>query len=149
MGTGHAGKPLALDLASARVAYLARRATDYGARCGPVAVDLARVRARKQAIVGDFQIGEQCRLEQAVNIELVFGPGRFTAPKVVEVTLKAGGKRAPTVDANFINTGCRPATTSAPVARNAARSSSRQTRARTGGPRPRSRPATVRPTSPS
>ena len=88
LGTGQAGKPLALDLgaagrrtavverayvggtcvnvgctptktmvASARVAYLARRAADFGVRCGPVAVDMAQVRRRKQAIVDDFRTG--------------------------------------------------------------------------------------------
>ena len=140
LGTGQAGKPLALDLAaagrrtavverghvggtcvnvgctptktmvaSARVAYLARRAADYGVRCGPVAVDLAQVRARKQAVVDDFRTAGQRRLEEAENVELIFGEGRFTAPKVVEVRLKAGGTRALTADAIFINTGCRPA----------------------------------------
>jgi pyruvate/2-oxoglutarate dehydrogenase complex dihydrolipoamide dehydrogenase (E3) component len=140
LGTGQAGKPLALDLgaagrrtavveranvggtcinvgctptktmvASARVAYLARRAADYGVRCGPVAVDMAQVRRRKQAIVEDFRTGGQRRLENAENVELIFGEGRFTAPKVVEVKLKAGGARTLTADAIFINTGARPA----------------------------------------
>jgi pyruvate/2-oxoglutarate dehydrogenase complex dihydrolipoamide dehydrogenase (E3) component len=140
LGTGQAGKPLALDLgaagrrtavverayvggtcinvgctptktmvASARVAYLARRAAVYGVRCGPVAVDMAQVRRRKQAIVDDFRTGGQRRLENAENVELIFGAGRFTAPKVVEVTLKVGGVRTLTADAIFINTGARPA----------------------------------------
>ena len=140
LGTGQAGKPLALDLggagrrtavverehvggtcinvgctptktmvASARVAYLARRAADYGVRCGPVAVNMAQVRRRKQAIVDDFRTAGQKSLETAANVELIFGEGRFTAPKVVEVTLKAGGARTLTADAIFINTGCRPA----------------------------------------
>jgi pyruvate/2-oxoglutarate dehydrogenase complex dihydrolipoamide dehydrogenase (E3) component len=140
LGTGQAGKPLALDLgaagrrtavverayvggtcinvgctptktmvASARVAYLARRAADYGVRCGPVAVDMAQVRRRKQAIVDDFRTGGQRRLENAENVELIFGAARFTAPKVVEVTLKAGGARTLTAGAIFINTGARPA----------------------------------------
>ena len=140
LGTGQAGKPLALDLggagrrtaviereyvggtcvnvgctptktmvASARVAYLARRAADYGVRCGPVAVDIAQVRKRKQTIVDDFRMGGQRRLEKAENVELIFGEARFTADKVVEVKLKAGGARTLTADAVFINTGCRPA----------------------------------------
>jgi pyruvate/2-oxoglutarate dehydrogenase complex dihydrolipoamide dehydrogenase (E3) component len=140
LGTGQAGKPLALDLgaagrrtavverehvggtcvnvgctptktmvASARVAYLARRAADYGVHCGPVTVDMAEVRRRKQAIVDDFRNGGQRRLEQAENVELMFGEARFTAPKVVEVTLKTGGVRTLTADAIFINTGCRSA----------------------------------------
>jgi len=140
LGTGQAGKPLALDLggagrrtavverehvggtcvnvgctptktmvASARVAYLTRRAADYGVHCGPVAVDMAQVRRRKQAIVDDFRNGGQRRLETAANVELIFGEGRFTAPKVVEVTLKAGGTRTLTADTIFVNTGGRPA----------------------------------------
>jgi pyruvate/2-oxoglutarate dehydrogenase complex dihydrolipoamide dehydrogenase (E3) component len=140
LGTGQAGKPLALNLggagrhtavvereyvggtctnvgctptktmvASARVAYLARRAAEYGVRCGPVAVDLAQVRHRKQAIVDDFRTAAQRRLEKAENVELIFGEGRFLAPKVVEVTLKRGGARTLTADLIFINTGCRPA----------------------------------------
>src|SRR5438477_41343 len=51
----------------------------------------------------------QQRLENANNVELIFGEGRFTAPKVVEVTLKAGGTRTLTADTIFINTGGRPA----------------------------------------
>jgi pyruvate/2-oxoglutarate dehydrogenase complex dihydrolipoamide dehydrogenase (E3) component len=140
LGTGQAGKPLALDLggagrrtavverdhvggtcvnvgctptqtmvASARVAYLARRAADYGVHCGPVAVDLAQVRQRKQAVVDDFRMAGQRRLENAENVELIFGEGHFMAPKIVEVTLKGGGVRTLTADHIFINTGCRPA----------------------------------------
>jgi pyruvate/2-oxoglutarate dehydrogenase complex dihydrolipoamide dehydrogenase (E3) component len=140
LGTGQAGKPLALDLgsagrrtavverehvggtcvnvgctptktmvASARVAYLARRAAEYGVRCGPVAVDMTQVRERKQKIVDEFRTGGQQRLEKAENVELIFGDARFTAPKVVEVTLKAGGARTLTADSIFINTGARPA----------------------------------------
>jgi pyruvate/2-oxoglutarate dehydrogenase complex dihydrolipoamide dehydrogenase (E3) component len=140
LGTGQAGKPLALDLgsagrrtavverehvggtcvnvgctptktmvASARVAYLIRRAADYGVHCGAVTVDMAQVRRRKQAIVDDFRTGGQRRLEKADNVELIFGEGRFTAPQVIEVALKAGGTRMLTADTIFINTGCRPA----------------------------------------
>src|SRR3954463_3171190 len=47
--------PTKTMVASARVAYLARRAADYGVHCGPVAVDMAQVRQRKQAIVDEFR----------------------------------------------------------------------------------------------
>jgi pyruvate/2-oxoglutarate dehydrogenase complex dihydrolipoamide dehydrogenase (E3) component len=140
LGTGQAGKPLALDLsgagrrtvvveqdrvggtcinvgctptktmqASARVAYLARRAADYGVRCGPVGVDMIQVGRRKEAIVGDFRAAAQRRLEDADNVELIFGEGRFTAPKVIEVRQKAGGIQTLTADTIFVNTGARPA----------------------------------------
>src|SRR2546421_7994354 len=81
--------PTKTMVASARVAYLARRAVDYGVHCGPVAVDMAQVRARKQAMVEDFRKGGQNRLEKAENGQLIFGERRFTAPKGVAVTLKA------------------------------------------------------------
>src|SRR5271170_6060971 len=57
--------PTKTMVASARVAYLARRAADYGVRCGPVAVDLTQVRQRKQTIVDDFRTRGQRRLEKA------------------------------------------------------------------------------------
>src|SRR5262245_43058178 len=101
--------PTKTMVASARVAYLARRAAEYGVRCGPVAVDMMQVRQRKQTIVDDFRTRGRRRLEKAENVELIFGEGRFTAPKVVEVTLRAGGARTLTADAIFINTGARPA----------------------------------------
>ena len=93
----------------ARIAYLARCAADYGIRCGPVGVDLGQVHRRKQAIVDDFRAGVQRRLEDAENVELIFGEAHFTGPNVVEVRLTAGGTRTLTADSIFINTGARPA----------------------------------------
>lgn len=102
--------PTKTMVASARVAYLARRAADFGVHlAGPVRVDMAEVRRRKQAIVDDFRSGGQRRLEKADNIDLIFGEARFTAAKVIEVALKTGGTRTLTADTLFINTGCRPA----------------------------------------
>ena len=101
--------PTKTMVASARVAYLARRAADYGVRCGPVGVDMAQVHRRKQAIVEDFRAGGQRRLENAKNVDLIFAKARFTGPKVVEVRLNAGGTRTLTADTIFINTGARPA----------------------------------------
>ncbi len=51
----------------------------------------------------------QRRLKNARNLELIDGEGRFTASKVVEVTLTAGGNRTMTADNIFINTGDRSA----------------------------------------
>lgn len=96
-------------VASARIAYLARRAADYGVHCGPVDVDLGEVHRRKQAIVDDFRAGVQRRLKDAENVELISGEARFTGPKAVEVRLTSGGTRTLTADAIFINTGARPA----------------------------------------
>ncbi|MGA2584562.1 MAG: mercuric reductase [Tepidisphaeraceae bacterium] len=101
--------PTKTMVASARIAYLARRAADYGIRCGTVGVDMGQIYRRKQAIVEEFRAGVQHRLEDAKNVELIFGQARFTGPKIVQVKLTAGGTRTLTADNIFINTGARPA----------------------------------------
>jgi pyruvate/2-oxoglutarate dehydrogenase complex dihydrolipoamide dehydrogenase (E3) component len=101
--------PTKTMVASARVAYLARRAADYGVHAGPVQVNLTEVRRRKQAIVDSFRNGSQRQLETTKNLDLLFGEARFVGPRVVEVQLKDGGSRQLTADKIFINTGCRPA----------------------------------------
>jgi pyruvate/2-oxoglutarate dehydrogenase complex dihydrolipoamide dehydrogenase (E3) component len=65
--------PTKTMVSSARVAYLARRAADYGVHCGPIDVDMAKVRQRKQAIVDDFRRGGEKRLQSTPNIDLIFG----------------------------------------------------------------------------
>src|ERR671937_2902367 len=55
--------PTKTMVASARVAYLARRAADYGVRTGPVEVDLAKVRQRKRDIVDEFRNSGQRPIE--------------------------------------------------------------------------------------
>ncbi len=57
----------------------------------------------------DFRTGSQRQLENAENIDLIFGEARFTGPHVVEVRLTAGGTRTLIADNIFINTGARPA----------------------------------------
>src|SRR5690348_5148398 len=96
--------PTKTMVASARVAYLARRGGDYGVRTGSVAIDLARVRERKRAIVKSFRAGSLRRLEAAPGLDLVCAEARFTGARRVAVdgrTLEA--------DLVFINSGGRPA----------------------------------------
>jgi pyruvate/2-oxoglutarate dehydrogenase complex dihydrolipoamide dehydrogenase (E3) component len=96
--------PTKTMVASARVAYLARRGKDYGVGTGEVRVDLARVRERKRNIVESFRGGSQRRLESTQRLDLVFGEARFTGPRTVAVD----GRRVEG-DLVFINAGCRPA----------------------------------------
>ena len=63
--------PTKTMVASARIAYLARRAADYGVRTGPVAVDMARVRERKRHIVDVFRSGGKT----SVTVTLGQAPG--------------------------------------------------------------------------
>lgn len=101
--------PTKTMVASARIAYLVRRAADYGIRCGPVSVELGQVRRRKQAIVDEFRAGTLRRLEDVQNVKLIFGEAHFSGPNVVDVRLTAGGMQTLTADNIFINTGARPA----------------------------------------
>lgn len=94
--------------ASARVAYLARRAADYGVDTGPVTVDMRRVWERKQKIVEEWRGGSQHHIESTEGVELIFGSARFTGPKAVAVDLKGGGTRQLAAERVFINTGARP-----------------------------------------
>ncbi|MBI3967790.1 MAG: mercuric reductase [Chloroflexi bacterium] len=99
--------PTKTMVASARVAYLARRAADYGVQTGNVTVDLARVRERKRAIVGSFREGSEHRIRQTEGAELLRGEARFVGPKTIGVELD-GGVRELTAELIFINTGARP-----------------------------------------
>ncbi|HUQ15839.1 MAG TPA: mercuric reductase [Gemmatimonadales bacterium] len=96
--------PTKTMVASARVAYLARRAADYGVETGPVRVDLGRVRERKRSIVESFRGGSQRRIEATDGLDLVFGEARFVASRTVAVN-----GRSFRADLVFINTGGRPA----------------------------------------
>lgn len=94
-------------IASARVAYLAKRAADFGVHCGDVSVDMSSVVARKRAIVSDFRNGSERRLADA-GVEVVFGDARFVGERRVEIGASDGTARtliAPTI---IINTGARP-----------------------------------------
>src|SRR5215472_19144535 len=49
--------PTKTMVASARVAYLARRGVDYGVHTGNITIDMERVRQRKRDIVVSFRSG--------------------------------------------------------------------------------------------
>src|SRR2546426_2110965 len=99
--------PTKTMVASARVAYLARRAAEYGVRAGPVVVDMAAVRQRKRSIVDTFRSGSERRLSTTAGLDLLMGEARFIGPNAVEVR-SAGGTMVLTAPLIFINTGGRP-----------------------------------------
>lgn len=95
--------------ASARVAYLAGRAADYGVRAGTVEVDLAGVFQRTQGIVSRFREGVRDALEGADNVELIFGHAVFDGPHDIAVRLQTGGSRRLAAARIFIGSGTRAA----------------------------------------
>ncbi len=101
--------PTKTMVASARVAYLAKRAADYGVNTGPVVVDMTVVRQRKRAIVDSFRNGSQGRIENTEGVDLLMGEAAFTGPKTLEVRLNNGETRQLTADTILLNAGARPA----------------------------------------
>jgi pyruvate/2-oxoglutarate dehydrogenase complex dihydrolipoamide dehydrogenase (E3) component len=95
-------------VASARVAYMAKRGAEYGVRTGPISVDLQGVRKRKQAMVEGARNNFESRIESLTGLDLLRGDARFIAPKTLEVSLMDGGRRTITAPLIFINAGARP-----------------------------------------
>ena len=99
--------PTKTMVASGRVAYLARRAADYGVRTGPVSVDLERVRQRKRDIVESFRNGSQKRIEDTKNLELIFGEASFLDRRTIAIRAFDGAERVISAPRIFINAGTR------------------------------------------
>jgi pyruvate/2-oxoglutarate dehydrogenase complex dihydrolipoamide dehydrogenase (E3) component len=100
--------PTKTMVASARVAYLARRAADYGVQTGSVSIDMSKVRQRKRDIVENFRGGSQRYMEGFENLELIFGEASFISSKSIEVSLTGDDAREMKAEKIFINTGGRP-----------------------------------------
>jgi pyruvate/2-oxoglutarate dehydrogenase complex dihydrolipoamide dehydrogenase (E3) component len=101
--------PTKTMVASARAAYLARRAGDYGVRVGPVAIDMPRVRERKRRIVEKFRRGSERGIAQTKGLELIMGEARFIGPRSLEVRLSSGELHQFSASQIVINAGDRPA----------------------------------------
>ena len=94
-------------IASARAAHVARRAAQYGVHVGgPVSVDMAAVKARKDRVVGQSIDGLNKWLHGIARLQLVWGHARFVGPHAVEVAGESGTQvlEAPRI---FINVGGR------------------------------------------
>jgi len=66
------------EIWSAKVADLARHAARFGTTTGPVAIDMAKVRQRKRAMVEGL-IAMHLENYKASGAELIMGSGRFLA----------------------------------------------------------------------
>ena len=102
--------PTKTMIASGRVAYLARRAADYGVHTGPIGIDLKRIRQRKREIVDKFRNGSQAKIEKTTGLDLIFGEATFTGPKQIVVSSKETAERTISAQRIFINAGTRAAT---------------------------------------
>lgn len=106
-------------VASARAAHVARTGENYGVLMDGLRVDMARVKARKDAVVKQSREGVRSWLDGARNVTVIEGHAQFTAPHRVRV-----GDRELEAPRIFINVGGRaaqpqmPGLTNVPVLNN-------------------------------
>jgi len=72
-------------VASAHAAQVARRGADYGIGTGPVSVDMAKVKARKDEIMLTDRAGVEDWLEGMDGCTVIRGHARFTDPHTLRV----------------------------------------------------------------
>lgn len=72
-------------VASAHAAHLARRGADFGIGTGEVAVDMGKVKARKDTIMLSDRHGVEDWLQGMDGAELIRGHARFVDPHTVDV----------------------------------------------------------------
>ena len=93
-------------VASARAAHVARRAGDYGVTLpGPIAVDMKKIKARKDAVVRKSTEGLEKWLRDTRNLTIYEGHARFADAHRVRV-----GDELLEADKFFINVGGRAST---------------------------------------
>ena len=89
-------------VASARAIRLAQRGAEFGFESDGLRVDLARVMARKNAIVEKSRQGVESWMRGLDRTEVILGHARFVAPSTLEVA----GRRL-TAPRIFLNVGAR------------------------------------------
>lgn len=94
--------PTKTIVASAYVAHMAGRGAEYGVLTGPVSVDMAKVKARKDTIVERGQNGIKGWMTGLDGATVIEGHARFEGPRTVRA-----GDRLLEADRIFINTGGR------------------------------------------
>lgn len=99
--------PTKTMIASARTAYVARRAADYGVRTTFVGVDLAAVVARKRRVVEQFRTGGEHRLAKA-GVELIRGNATYVDARTIRIATVGDAARTVTSPLSVINTGGHP-----------------------------------------
>ncbi len=101
--------PTKTMLASAQMAFDARRATEYGIDVADVRVDFKAVIDRKNKIVEQFRQGIEEALSGTENLTLIDGEARFVGPKQIAVAMPDESERRLSADHIFINCGTHPA----------------------------------------
>ena len=72
-------------VASAYAAHMARRGADYGVGTGPVAVDMKKVKARKDEVSGNSRRGVESWLDGMERCTVFRGHARFESPTTMSI----------------------------------------------------------------
>jgi pyruvate/2-oxoglutarate dehydrogenase complex dihydrolipoamide dehydrogenase (E3) component len=95
--------PTKTMVASAYAAHMVRRAADFGVAVnGPIAVDMKRIKARKDEISGRSRTGVESWLKNMENCTVHEGHASFQSPKELQV-----GQDTLSAERIFINVGGR------------------------------------------
>ncbi|VXC05118.1 Mercuric reductase [Burkholderia sp. 8Y] len=102
--------PTKTYVASARAAHVARTAAKYGVNIGgAITVDMARVKARKDEVIGASRDGIEQSLRETPNVTVFKGHARFTGPHALRIEGSDGATEDIDAGMIFINTGTRAA----------------------------------------
>ncbi len=91
-------------IASARAMHMASRGAEFGFDAGAIRVDMARVKARKDAMVRSSREGVESWMRGLKRTEVIAGDARFVGPATLEVS-----GRQLTAPRIFLNVGGRSA----------------------------------------
>src|SRR5690606_32730959 len=94
--------------ASAKVAQVVSRASDFGVFLNGYRIDQPTIRKRKENIVNLFRGGAESSLEKAGVVDIIKGRGKFKNSKIVEVRAEDGSTIEIQGEKIFINTGSEP-----------------------------------------
>ena len=89
-------------VASARAMQLARRGAEFGFDAGAIRADMARIKARKDGIVGSSRAAVESWMRGLKHTEVIVGDARFVAAATIRV-----GERQLTAPRIFLNVGGR------------------------------------------
>ena len=98
--------PTKTMVASARAVHVARRGAEFGFTAGDIRTDMARVKARKDAIVQASRAGVHQWMLGLKHTEVIRGDAAFTAPRLLRVH-DGTRERLLTAPKVFINVGGR------------------------------------------
>lgn len=96
-------------IASANVAHLARRASDFGVQTGSVEVDFGKVQMRKRAVMEGLRNQAAQALSDTPGLAVLKGDTRFGSPRSLLVHEEGDAVLELQAQKIFINTGARPA----------------------------------------